>query len=477
MARITRIALLTLVLAAAPPAALLAAGPPVLVKNATILTISHGTIPNGSILIRDGKIAEVGANLEAPAGATVIDASGQFVMPGIIDPHEHIAADATNEGSIAVSSMTDICDVLNSEDIAIWRELAGGVTTVATIHGSANPVGGSNCVIKLRWGKTAKEMKFEGAMPGLKFALGENPKRPGQQTQGQQTQRAPRYPATRMGTEDVIRQAFSEAREYMKQWDDHNRRVAAGERNLVPPRKDLKLEPLAEVLQGKRLAFVHGYREDELLMILKLSDEFGFHVNSFIHGLEAYKIAKEIAAHNTVVSTFSDWYAFKVEAQDAIPYNAALLMKKGVLVTLNSDDAQLARHMNQEAAKLLRYGGVSEEDALKTITLNPAKELHLDNRIGSIDVGKDADLAIFDKHPLSNYAKVTKVLIDGEVYFDRDRALKHQAEIEKEVKDLTEKERKAMAARPAPSTPGAARSPGGRVPPGDAQKPEGEVIQ
>lgn len=220
------------------------AAQPVLVKNATILTVSHGTIPNGSILIRDGKIAEVGPKVEAPAGAAVIDATGLFVMPGIIDTHEHIAADATNEGSIAVSSMTDICGVINPEDIGVWRELAGGVTTIATIHGSANPIGGTNCVLKLRWGKTAKEMMFEGAMPGLKFALGENPKRAGQ-TGGimGQTGRAPRYPATRMGTEDVIRQAFNEAKLYMKDWDDYNRRVAAGERNLVAPRKDLKLEP------------------------------------------------------------------------------------------------------------------------------------------------------------------------------------------------------------------------------------------
>lgn len=224
--------------------------------------------------------------------------------------------------------------------------------------------------------------------------------------------------------------------------------------------------------------YCHGYRADELLMMLKIADEFGFKVNSFVHGLEAYKIAKEIAAHGAVVSTFSDWYAYKVEAEDAIPYNAAILMKKGVMVTLNSDDAQLARHMNQEAAKLLRYGNVSEEEALKTITLNAAKELHLEKRIGSIEVGKDADLAIFDKHPLSNYAKVVKTVIDGQVYFDRDEALKRQAAIEKEVKDLTEKEKKSLAARPASFTPGQAAPTGRKRPPSqDGQNVEGEVIQ
>jgi imidazolonepropionase-like amidohydrolase len=468
MTRAKRIALLTLVLAALPLA--LFAANPVLIKNATVLTVSHGAIQNASILMRDGKITEVGTNIQAPADAIVIDASGQYVTPGLIDTHEHIAAEATNEGSVAVSSMTDICGVVNPEDVGIFRELAGGITTIATIHGSANPIGGSNCVLKLRWGKTAKEMMFEGAMPGLKFALGENPTRPGQQTQGQATTRAPRYPATRMGVEDVIRSAFNDARNYMNEWNTYNKRVAAGERSLVPPRKNLTLEPLVEVLQGKRLVFCHGYREDEMLMILKLSDEFGFKINSFVHGLEAYKIAKEIAAHGTVVSTFSDWYSYKVEANDAIPYNAAVLMKKGVLVTLNSDDAQLARHMNQEAAKLVRYGDVSEDDALKTITINAAKELHLENRVGSIDVGKDADLVIWDKHPLSNYAKVNKTIIDGQVYFDRDQALKDQLAKEKEVKDLTEKERKNAAQRPATGAPGA----GGRARlPGEG----GEVIQ
>ncbi len=447
----------------------------VLIKNATILTVTNGTIENGSILIRDGKIAQVGTKVDAPADAQVIDAAGQFVMPGIIDPHSHIAADSINEGAVAVSSMTAIRDVLDPEDIAIYRELAGGVTTANVLHGSANPIGGTNAVIKLRWGKTGGEMLFEGAVPGIKFALGENPKRPGQTTQFGQSTRPPRYPATRMGVEDVIREAFTEARQYMKEWDEYKRRAAGGQSGLVPPRKNLKLEPLVEILRGQRLVHAHCYRADEILMLLRVADEFGFKITSLEHVLEGYKVAKEIAAHGAVASTFSDWWAYKIEAWDAIPYNAAILTKKGVTVALNSDSAELARHLNQEAAKTLKYGGLSETEALKLITLNPAKLLHLDKKVGSIEPGKDADLAIFDKHPLSNYAKVTRVLIDGEVYFDREQDLKHRAEVEKEVKDLKEKERKAAERRPAPegSAPG---GPPGRRRPG-AEETGAEVQQ
>jgi imidazolonepropionase-like amidohydrolase len=421
----------------------------ILIKNANILTVSHGKIENGAILIRDGKIAAVGAKVDAPADARVVDAGGQRVMPGIIDPHSHINADSTNEGSIAVSSMTRTCDVINPESMAMYRELAGGVTTADIIHGSANPIGGLDCVLKFRWGKTAKEMMFEGAKPAIKFALGENPKRAGTPSGYGATTTTLRYPGSRMGTEDVIRQAFTEARQYVKDWDEYKGRAAGGEKDLAPPRKDLKLEPLAEVLRGERYVYAHGYRADELLMLLKIGDEFGFKIRMFIHGLEAYKIADEIAAHGTAVTTFSDWWAYKVEAWDAIPYNAAILAKKGVLVSLNSDDAELARHLNQEAAKLLKYGNFTDDEALATITLNPAKQLGIDGRVGSIDVGKDADLAIFDQHPLSNYAKVAKVFIDGQVYFDREQDLKQREATAKEIQELKEKERKALERRPA----------------------------
>jgi imidazolonepropionase-like amidohydrolase len=448
-----------LCLTAQAPAAQPAKAGPVLVKDATILTVSHGTIPKGSILVRDGKIAGVGPTVAAPADATVIDAAGMFVMPGIIDPHSHLAQNGgTNEGSVAVSSMTAIEDFLDPTDIDIYRELAGGVTATATLHGSANPVGGMGATIKLRWGRSAKDLLFKGAMPGLKFALGENPKR----------ERTPqRYPGTRMGTEDVIRQAFTDARNYAREWEDYRKRESAGDRTAIPPRKDLKLEPLVEVLRGQRLAFVHGYRADELLMMLRLADEFGFKVNSFEHGFEAYKIAREIANHGAVVSTSSDWWAYKVEAYDAIPYNAAILTRKGVMVTLNSDSAEEARHLNMEAAKCLKYGGLTEEEALKLVTLNPAKQLRIDSRVGSIDVGKDADLVIYNHHPLSVYAVAQKTLIDGEVYFDIQKDQEMRKRMQEERKTLEERDRKsrerpAMPGRPGGTAPG--RNPAAKPP-------------
>ncbi len=406
----------------------------VLIKDGTILTVSHGNIAKGSILIRGGKIAEVGPTVTAPAGATVIDASGQFVTPGIIDPHSHIAiAGGVNEGSLAVTSMVAIEDVLDPTDINIYRELAGGVTTTLTMHGSANPIGGTNALIKLRWGKDAKGLLFQGAKPTLKFALGENVKRSG--TAGT------RYPGTRMGTEDVIRTAFIEARNYMQKWDDYKKRAAAGDKTAVRPAKDLKLEPLAEVLRGERTTNVHGYRADEMLMMIRLADEFGFKVNSFEHGLEGYKIAKEIIAHGAFVSTFADSWAYKVEAWDAIPYNAAIITRKGGMACINSDSAERARRLNQEAARTMKYGGLNEQEALVLITLNPAKELRIDDRVGTIDPGKDADLVIWNHHPLSVYAVAQKTFVDGEPYFDiqKDHEMRLRAEEERKALEALDK--------------------------------------
>ncbi len=432
-----RILLGLLVLAMALPAA--AQQSVTVIQNATILTVTKGTIEGGSILIRNGKIAEVGKSVRVPAGASVIDATGMYVTPGIIDCHSHIAIDGgVNEGSISVSSMARIEDVIDPDDIDIYRDLAGGVTSANILHGSANPIGGTNAVIKLRWGKDARGLLFEGAPPGIKFALGENPKRsnfappPG-------TPR--RYPATRMGVMDVIREAFIEAREYKKQWDDYRKRAAAGEKNLIPPQRNLTLEPLVEILEGKRLVHAHSYRSDEILQLIRLAEEFGFKIATFQHVLEGYKVADEIAKHGAGASTFSDWWAYKVEAYDAIPYNAALMTERGVVVSINSDSAEEARHLNQEAGKTMKFGGLSETEALKLVTLNPAKQLHIDNRVGSIEVGKDADLVLFDKHPLSVYAVPQKVLIDGEVYFDRQQDITRRAEIEKEKKELKEKEK------------------------------------
>src|SRR6266567_6270130 len=410
----------------------------ILIQNATILTVSHGAIEHGSILIKDGKIAEVGQSIKAPKDAQVIDAAEQFVMPGIIDCHSHIAAESINEGSVSVSSMVNMAEILNPDDIDIYRDLAGGVTSANILHGSANSIGGQTLVIKLRWGQPASKLPFEGALPGIKFALGENPKRSNFSLPGQPK----RYPSTRMGVEETIRGAFTEARDYKNSWDAYNKRAAAGEKNLIPPRRDLRLEPLVEVLEGKRYVHSHCYREDEILMLLRVAKEFGFKVRTFQHVLEGYKVADELAAAGVGASTFSDWWAYKVEAYDAIPYNAALMTRRGVLVSINSDDAEEATHLNQEAAKSMKYGGLTHDEALKLVTLNPAIQLGIDNRVGTIDVGKDADLAIYNHDPLSAYAVVQKTLIDGRVYFDRDKDIAERSEREKEKKTLTDKLKK-----------------------------------
>ncbi len=448
----------------------------ILIQNATVLTVSHGTIEHGSILIKDGKIAEVGLSIKPPKDAQIIDANGQYVMPGIIDCHSHIAVDGSvNEGSVSVSSMANIAEVLDPDDIDIYRDLAGGVTTSNILHGSANSIGGQTVVIKLRWSQPAARLPFEGALPGIKFALGENPKRSNFSIPGQPK----RYPATRMGVEETIRGAFVEARDYKKAWDDYKKRVAAGEKNLIPPRRDLRLDPLVEVLEGRRYVHSHCYREDEILMLLRVAKEFGFKVRTFQHVLEGYKVADEIAAAGTGASTFSDWWAYKVEAYDAIPYNAAIMTRRGVVVSINSDDAEEATHLNQEAAKAMRYGGLSHDEALKLVTLNPAIQLGIDKRVGSIDVGKDADLVIYNHDPLSAYAVVQKTLIDGRVYFDRQRDIAGRPEREKEKKALLEKEKKSTEKKPEEKKP-EAKKPDGNVPAGqksaekkpDEKKPE-----
>src|SRR6267142_1727031 len=389
-----------------------------LIRNATVLTITQGTLENTDVLIRKGKIAAVGKNLKGFAGARVIDATGKYLMPGIIDCHSHSMLDAINEGSLAVTSMARTRDVLNPTDVDLYRELAGGVTSLNLLHGSANPIGGLNTVVKIKYGRPVAEFIFPGAMPGIKFALGENPKRSSSPNLPGISRR---YPNTRMGVEEVIRDAFTRARNYKKAWDEYRAAVGKGEKNLIPPRRDLQLEPLVEVLEGRRYVHSHCYRADEILMLINIANEFGFKVKTFQHVLEGYKVAKEIARHGAGASIFADFWGYKIEAFDAIPYNAAVMTKKGVVVSLNSDDAELMRHLNSEAGKAMKYGGLTEDEALAMITLNPAKQLGIDNRVGSIEAGKDADLVIYDKFPLSDYAKVQKVLIDGTVYFDRDK--------------------------------------------------------
>ncbi|MDA0312694.1 MAG: amidohydrolase family protein [Gemmatimonadetes bacterium] len=399
--------------------------PVTFITGATIMTASHGTIENGDIIIRNGKIAEVGTGLSRPSGARVVDATGKFVTPGIIDAHSHLAAGSINEGSVSVSSMVTIEDVIEPEDNGIYLALAGGVTSMNVLHGSANPIGGGNAVLKLRWGADADDMLI-GAHPGIKFALGENTKR---------DRNPDRYPATRMGVQDVIRQAFLDAQEYMKEHDAYE----AGGSQGVAPRRDLKLESLMQILKGDRWVHSHSYRADEILQLIRLADEFGFTIRTFQHVLEGYKVADEIAAHGAGASTFSDWWAYKVEAYDAIPYNAALMADRGVLVSINSDSGEEIRHLNQEAAKTMKWGDMEEEPALRLVTLNPAIQLGIDDQTGSIDEGKDADLVIWEGHPLSMFGKAVQTYVDGMLYFDLEMDLERQAAIADEKGALMEK--------------------------------------
>ncbi len=412
--------LLALALAASAPAA-------TLIRNATVITMAGPTLENASVLIDDGKIVAVGSDVGAPAGAEVIDATGRWVTPGVIDCHSHLAVDAINELSVPVSSMVSMEDVLNPEDVGIHRALAGGVTTANILHGSGNPIGGRCAVIKMRWGADARGLLFEGAKPGIKFALGENPKRAGR----------PIHPGSRQGVNDVIRAAFLEAKAYRAQWRDYEQARGSGKR-MLPPRRDLQLEALVEVLEGERLVHAHCYRADEILALLRLADEIGFKIQTLQHVLEGYKVADEIVAHGAGASTFSDWWGYKVEAFDAIPYNAALMTRRGVLVSINSDSAEEIRHLNQEAAKAIKWGGLSEDEALALVTINPAKQLMIDDRVGSLEVGKDADLAIWDGPPLSVYSKVLTTFVDGRIYFDRVRDEKLRIDLADEKRKLLE---------------------------------------
>ncbi len=409
------------------------------IRNATILTITHGTIENGTIVIRGGKIAAVGpdAQVSIPAAAQVIDATGKFVMPGIIDTHSHTAVEGSvNEISLPNTGMVRIGDVLTTDDIEVYRQLAGGTTTALVLHGSANSIGGQSQIVKWKWGRPLSEWFIPDAPRTIKFALGENPKSsnfrppPGIPLQ---------YPVTRMGVEEVIRKSFLDAKDYMAKWDEYDARKARGE-TPIPPRRDLLMEEMSDILRGKVDVHSHCYRSDEILMLLGLSDELGFKVRELQHVLEGYKVGKEIAAHGVTAGTFIDWWGFKAEAYDATPYNVALMTRDGVIASVNSDSAELARHLNLDAAKAMKYGGLSEEEALKLCTLNGAKQLRLDHRLGSVDVGKDADLVIWNGHPFSTYSRVETTLIEGDVYFDRARDLANREALAREKRDRLKKE-------------------------------------
>jgi imidazolonepropionase-like amidohydrolase len=383
----------------------------VVIRGGTILTVTHGKIENGSIYIHNGKIAAIGKTIDAPATATVIDASGKWVMPGIIDSHSHIALDDdVNEATNPITPHMMMKDAFNYDDKAIYRALAGGVTTSLLLHGSANMIGGQAIVIKHKYGLGRDELLFPGAPQSIKFASGENPKR----VYGGKNQ----VPSTRMGNFEVMRQAFAEARDYMRSWDDYEAKVKRGDKDATPPKKDLKLEALADVLRGKLLVQIHCYRADEFLTEMAIAKEFGYKIRAFHHALEAYKVADKIAANGVAIATWPDWWGFKYEAWDGIPWNAAISLHKGVRVALKSDSEDVTRRLNQEAGKIMHYG-VSEEDALKMITLNPAWIIGVEDRVGSLDVGKDGDISIWNAYPLSSAALVDKVVIDGNVYFDR----------------------------------------------------------
>jgi imidazolonepropionase-like amidohydrolase len=425
----------------------------VLVRNATIWTSGpSGRLEGADLLARGGRIVAVGVGLSAPAGAVVVDGTGLHVTPGLIDAHSHTAVDGSvNEGTHSSTAEVRIADVLEPDDVNLYRQLAGGLTVANVLHGSANAIGGQNAVIKLRWGATASGLLFAGAPPGIKFALGENPK------QSNWNVSEKRYPQTRMGVQELVRARFRAARDYRREHDEHR---SAGRPNRVPPRTDFELEALLEILDGERLVHSHSYRADEILMLVRLAEELGFRVATFQHALESYKVAAEVARHGAGASMFSDWWAYKYEVVDAIPWAGAIDWQKGVLVSYNSDSSELARRMNLEAAKAVRYGGVPEEEALRFVTINPARQLRVDARVGSLEPGKDADFAIWSGHPLDTTSLCLETWIDGRKYFDRaaDLALRPSLEAERaaliaKAKAEADAEKKPKSEEPAAPTP------------------------
>ena len=386
----------------------------VLIKHGTLLTVTRGTLEETDLLIRDGKIQAIGKDLRVPEGYRVIDATGLYVMPGIIDAHSHIAVESINEMSNPVTAELRMSDAINPLDISIYRALAGGVTSIQALHGSANPVGGESVIMKLRYGTLdPEELIFKGAPRAIKLALGENPTR----IHGVGHSIVPR---TRMGVEFVIRQAFSEAKEYREQWDRYNALKKQRGFSGAPPAYSLRMETLAEVLRGNIAIHCHSYRADEMIMLMQVCRDFGIKRLVFQHANEGFKVAPEIAAFGAMVSVFSDAWAYKFEVYYSTAYNAAILTRNGVLTSINSDDPGVIRHLYHEASKTLKYGDLSEDEALALITINPAKQLGIDDRVGSLEIGKDGDVAIFKEHPLSIYTVPQLTLVDGIVRFDRE---------------------------------------------------------
>ncbi len=408
----------------------------VLIKNATLWTCEKdGILKNTDIVLKNGKIAAIGKNL-TEAGATIVDGTGKHISPGIIDEHSHIALQAINESGQSVTCEVREADVINPEDINIYRQLAGGVTTSHLLHGSANSIGGQTQLIKLRWGLNSEQLKFDGAPGFVKFALGENVK---QANWGDLYNQ--RFPQTRMGVEQVMVDAFTRAREYESAWKNFSAAKTGSNNSAsqgIAPRRDLELDALVEVLNSKRFITCHSYVQSEITMLMRVAEQFGFRVNTFTHILEGYKVADKMKAHGAHASSFSDWWAYKMEVAEAIPYNGAVLHAMGINVAFNSDDAEMARRLNQEAAKAVKYGGVPEEEALKFVTLNPAKMLRVDAKIGSLKIGKDADVVVWSDNPLSIYARAEKTFVDGTLYYDRERDAQIREEIRQERARLTQ---------------------------------------
>ncbi len=385
-----------------------------LIKNGTVLTITKGVLENMDVLVKDGKITQIAKGIAAPAGARVIDAAGLYVMPGIIDAHSHIGLDAINEGTNAITPEVYTGDAINPFQMSIYRALAGGCTISHALHGSANSIGGQSQTIKHRYGTFDPEaMKMEGAPRTIKFALGENPTNGGR---GDDLQ-----PQSRMGVEFVIRQAFSEAKEYMEKWDTYNKNKLAKGFRGAPPAYSLRYETLVDLLKGKIILHCHSYRADEIQMLLKVCKDFGIKRLVFQHTNEGFKVAPELAAAGAMASVFADWWQYKLEVYFSTAYNAAILVRNGVVTSINSDSPDLIRHLYHEAAKTQKYGGLSDEEALSLITINPAKQLGIENRVGSLEVGKDGDVAIFKNHPLSIYGVPQYTIVDGIVRFDREK--------------------------------------------------------
>jgi imidazolonepropionase-like amidohydrolase len=424
----------------------------ILIKNATVWTNEkEGVLQNADVLIKNGKIAGVGKNL-SDASARVIDGSGKHVTPGVIDEHSHIAAASINEGGQSVTAEVRIADNLNPDDINIYRQLSGGVTASHILHGSANVIGGQTQLIKMRWGANDEDLKFKGWPGQIKFALGENVKR-SPFAVGNSSNNI-RYPDTRMGVEQVLIDAFTRAKDYKKAWAEYETNKT--KKGIIAPRRDLELDALIEILDKKRFITCHSYVQSEILSSIEIGNRMGYKYNTFTHILEGYKVADKMKEHGSNVSTFSDWWAYKMEVQDAIPYNAAIMHKVGLNVAINSDDAEMARRLNQEAAKSVKYGGMSEEDALKMVTLNPARMLHVDDKVGSLKIGKDGDVVIWSDHPLSIYAKSLYTIVDGIVYFDRikDEQLQKVVDVERNriIKKMNSEKKSGAPVTPAQPT-------------------------